>query len=194
MTDVQPRPSVPPPPGTPPRPNHQPSQPRLRPGDNTTRGTIPIDAADARHRGLRPDGIPDGGTSVDPWGAPAGASTKDLASLIRGFVDMELADQNDLQAFCDLGRALFHRLAVEVHLAGGELTAGAKEMAKKNRMWGAQRRMARVTKRLDAIGDACAKSAAEFIATWAAFEKEFADILDGAEKKADKPRHFGIKL
>ena len=164
----------------------------LRPGDNTTRGTIPKDAADAKARGLREDGLP-ASSSDSHGGSGAAVNPKDLVSLIRGFVSQELTDQNDLHAFCEMGRALCHRLAVETHLASGELTAGAKEMGRQNRSWGAVFKMRRVTKRLDRAGDAFAANAAEFIGAWTQFEVVFGEILDGADKPK-KTKHFAIKI
>lgn len=164
---------------------------KLKPGDNTTRGTIPKDAADARARGLREDGLPASSGSGRGAGGSA-TSPKDLTALIRGFVDQELSDQNDLHAFCEMGRALCHRLAVETHLAAGELTAGAKEMGRQNRSWGAVFKMRRVTKRLNKIGDGFAENAGEFVGVWTAFEAAFGELLEGTDKP--KNRHFSIKL
>lgn len=167
---------------------------RLKPGDNTTRGTIPADAKDARERGLREDGLPlaPGQPGNNPGGGGAGVNPKDLVALIKAFTAQELTDQNDLNAFCEMGRALCHRLAVETHLASGELTAGAKEMGKQHRSWGAVFKMRRVTKRMDRIGDGFATLAAEFVGTWQQFEAVFGDLMDAERPKTAK--RFTIKV
>lgn len=169
-----------------------PTAKKLKPGDNTTRGTIPKDAKDAKSRGLREDGLP--ASSDGASGSAAAAVTpKDLLALIKGFTEQELTDQHDLHAFCEMGRALCHRLAVETHLASGELTSGAKEMGRANRSWGAVFKMRRVTKRLDRAGDGFATIAAEFVGAWAQFESAFAEILD-ADSAPKKARHFSLKI
>lgn len=165
----------------------------LRPGDNTTRGTIPADAADAKARGLTEGGMPWTDDKPGAGASGAGVNQKDLVSLIKGFMAQELTDQNDLHAFCEMGRALCHRLAVETHLASGELTAGAKEMGRHNRSWGAVFKMRRVTKRLDRAGDGFATLAAEFVGAWTQFETAFGELLDGADKPK-RTKHFAIKI
>ena len=62
---------------------------RLKPGDNTTRGTIPANAQDARERGLREDGLPlaPGQPGNNPGGGGAGVNPKDLVALILAFLE-----------------------------------------------------------------------------------------------------------
>lgn len=153
----------------------------------TLKNYIPKDQADADAHGLRMDGLP----NHDHTPISQGGGRKDLVELIRKFTDQELANQNDLHQFCETGRALMHRLAVEVHLAAGELTAGAKEMGRQNRAWGAVFKMRRVTKHLEKIAGSLADDAADFVRTWHAFEGAFGDLLNG-RNKPKKPKGFTI--
>jgi hypothetical protein len=136
------------------------------------------------------DGMPVASGNGGQTGAGSSAK-KDLATLIRTFVDQELGDQNDLYALCETGRALFHRLAVEIHLQSGELTAGARDMDRGVRSLGAVFKMRRVTKRLNKAGEASADAAVAFVGVWKTFEEAFGDQLAGVPRK--KTKHFGIR-
>jgi hypothetical protein len=153
-------------------------------GTNTTRGTIPKDAADADARGLTGQGHPASGSqSID--------------RMVKALDQIELTDQHTLHAFLQAGRALAHKIAVETSMASGELTAGGKEMAKGSGnplLMGIDVRMKirRVTKQMDAAAEHMAQAAAAYTATWTVFEREFEEILDRSRTKVKRPKLFSI--
>jgi len=161
------------------------AEPKIKPGENSTRGSRPKDEKDARERGLRMDGIPDGG------GSSRSSGSSKLDALVKAMDDIELTDQHDLHQFCESGRKLAHYLAVVTALAAGELEAGAKEMGHLNRSWGAVFKMRRVTKKLNGSAGDFGSAAAGFVAAWTTFEQVFGEIMDGRNKPA-KPKRFTI--
>ena len=158
------------------------------PGSNTTRGTIPKDAADAQARGLTGQGHPAGSVS---------SGSGSIDQMVKALDQIELTDQHTLHAFLQAGRALAHKIAVETSMAAGELTAGGKEMAKGSGnvlLMGIDVRMKlrRVTKRIDAAADHMGQAAAEYTAAWTVFEREFADVLDRSRTQVKRPKSFHI--
>lgn len=158
------------------------------PGTNTTRGTIPRDAADANARGLTGQGHPASNVS-------SGSQTID--QMVKALDQIELTDQHTLHAFLQAGRALAHKIAVETSMAAGELTAGGKEMAKGSGnplLMGIDVRLKlrRVTKRLDAAAEHMAQAAAEYSATWITFEREFGEVLNRSRTQVKRPKSFHI--
>lgn len=158
------------------------------PGTNTTRGTIPRDAADAEARGLTGQGHPAGGAS---------SGSKTIDQMVKSLDQIELTDQHTLHQFLQAGRALAHKIAVETSMASEELAAGGKEMAKGSGnpfLMGLDVRlsMRRVTKRLEAAADHMAQAAAEYTATWAVFEREFGDALAQTKTQVKRPKSFSI--
>lgn len=158
------------------------------PGMNTTRGTIPKDAADAQARGLTGQGHPTGGAST-------GSGSIDQA--VKALDQIELTDQHTLHAFLQAGRALAHKIAVETSMAAGELTAGGKEMAKGSGnplLMGIDVRLKlrKVTKRMEAAAEHQAQAAAEYTAAWVTFEREFGEVLNRSRTQVKRPKSFNI--
>lgn len=116
-----------------------------------------------------------------------------LDALIKAMDDIELADQHDLNTFCEAGRKLSHYLAVVTALAAGELEAGAKEMAKANGggFTGAFK-MRRVTRKLNGAADHFGSAAGAFVATWSEFERVFEEMLSKSSSKPKAHRRFTI--
>jgi len=157
------------------------------PGTNTTRGTIPRDAADANARGLTGQGHPAGGSS----------GSQSIDQMVKALDQIELTDQHTLHQFLQAGRALAHKIAVETSMASGELSAGGKEMAKGTGnpfLMGLDVRlsMRRVTKRVDAAADHMAQAAAEYTAAWVVFEREFGEALSRTKTQVKRPKSFFI--
>jgi hypothetical protein len=170
----------------------------MKPGDNTTRGTIPLNGQDARKRGLTGDGMPASpdkpskGAASGTGRAPSGSSK--LGDIIERMSEAGLADQHDLNAFCEDGRKLAHYLAVLTALAAGELECGARDMAKQHGGgWGAAWRIKRVTKRLHNTADHFGSAGAGFVGAWTEFERVFAEMLDQAESKTKSHKRFTIR-
>lgn len=135
--------------------------------------------------------------------APASASRSSggssggskLDALIKAIDDIEIADQHDLNAFCEAGRKLAHYLAVQTALAGGEIEAGVKEMAKNSggSRWSMTGKIRRVTKRLYNAADHFGSAGADFVGAWTTFEQVFADLLEASESKTKTHKRFTIK-
>lgn len=162
------------------------------PGQTTASHSRPTDMKDAKARGLQMNGMAAGDSGGSSAGRSSGGGKSDLAAMVQKFVDQEMGDQNDLHSFCEMGRAILHRMAVETHLAAGELTAGAKEMGRQNRQWGAVFKMRRVTKQLEKAAEGMAETASGFVKTWTAFESAFGEIMSSPDKR--KPKHFTVKI
>jgi hypothetical protein len=165
-----------------------PNGPYGGPGTNTTRGTIPKDAADAQARGLTGQGHPAGGGS---------SGSQSIDQMIKALDQIELTDQHTLHAFLQAVRALAHKVAVETSMAAGELTAGGKEMAKGSGnplLMGIDVRMKirRVTRQMDAAAEHMAQAAAASTAAWTVFEREFEEILNRSRTKVKRPKSFHI--
>lgn len=157
-------------------------------GSNTTRGTVPKDAADANRRGLTGQGHPAGNVS---------SGSGSIDQMVKALDQIELTDQHTLHAFLQAGRALAHKIAVETSMAAGELTAGGKEMAKGSGhmlLMGIDVRLKlrRVTKRLEAAAEHMAQAAAEYSATWTVFEREFGEVLNQSRTQVKRPKSFNI--
>lgn len=167
--------------------NTDPNGPYGGPGMNTTRGTIPRDAADANARGLTGQGHP----------ASASTGSGSIDQMVKSLDQIELTDQHTLHAFLQAGRALAHKIAVETSMAAGELTAGGKEMARGSGnplLMGIDVRMKlrRVTKRMEAAAEHMAQAAGEYSASWAVFEREFGEILNRSRTRVKRPKAFHI--
>jgi hypothetical protein len=161
-------------------------------GDNTTRGTTPANGQDASDRGLTGQGQPASRPSAS---RPARKSSGGggIEALVKAMDEVGLSDQHDLNEFCEAGRKLSHYLAVQSALAAGELTSGARDMAKLGHQWAAAWKMKRVTKHLEASADHFASAASGFVSAWSTFEQVYADILEKSETKAKSHQRFTIK-
>jgi len=133
---------------------------------------------------------------VSSTGAVPTGSSK-INALVKALDDVELTDQHTLNAFCEALRLLCTKLAVETALGSGQLTAGAKAMAKgsgKVFLLGLDTKMKirKVTKALESVSDHLGSAAADAVTAWATFETEFEDLLTTAKTKADSPKTFHI--
>jgi hypothetical protein len=133
--------------------------------------------------------------SASASGASRSSGGSKLDALIKAIDDIEIADQHDLNAFCEAGRKLAHYLAVQTALAGGEIEAGVKEMAKNSggSRWSMTGKIRRVTKRLYNAADHFGSAGADFVGAWTTFEQVFADLLEASESKTKTHKRFTIK-
>ena len=133
--------------------------------------------------------------AADPGTVSSGSDKLD--ALVRALDDVELTDQHSLNAFCEALRKLSSRLAVETAIGAGQLTAGAKEMAKGSGKWflmglDVRYSMRKVTKALEAASDSLGDAAASAVSAWAIFEAEFDEVLNKAATKTSTPKSFHI--
>lgn len=129
--------------------------------------------------------------------SPASTGSDKMDALVRALDDVELTDQHSLNAFCEALRRLGHKLAVETALASGQLTAGAKAMAKGSGnpfLMGldVKIKIHRVTKALDSASDHLGEAAADAVTAWATFEAEFAEVLEKSNSQVHRPSTFHI--
>lgn len=145
----------------------------------------PVASPEPRRHGAGP-GIP-------------GMRGKDPAALVRILAEGSLTDQHDLYQWLQAGRQLAHDLALFTSAGAGELEAGAKEMLRgsgKTGLFGLDilLRIKRITRKLNGASDHFAEAAAAYVGTWKAFEHEFQELLEQAQTKPKKARHFQIDL
>jgi uncharacterized phage infection (PIP) family protein YhgE len=139
-----------------------------------------------------------GSRPVPEDSGPVSSGSDKLDALVRALDDVELSDQHSLNAFCEALRKLASRLAVETAIGSGQLTAGAKVMAKGTGnplLMGLDVRlkMRKVTKALDSASDHLGDAAAQAVTAWSVFEAEFEEALNKSARKAATPRGFTIK-
>lgn len=120
---------------------------------------------------------------------PGGRRGQNLNDLINTIGSAELANQDDLHAFCEAYRALLNFLAVTAKLAEGQLKAAARANARqaKGRMLnpvqaGKLKNTLRLISRdLDQMANSCANGAASSVKAWRRFET----LLDELENSGD---------
>jgi hypothetical protein len=138
---------------------------------------------------------PKAASPVGDTGASTGSQRID--ALVKALEDVELTDQHSLNAFCEALRKLSGRLAVETAIGSGQLTAGAKAMAKGSGnafLMGldVKLKMRRVTRALDACADHLGSAAASAVTAWTTFEAEFEEVLNKSTRKPSTPKSFHI--
>lgn len=122
------------------------------------------------------------------------AVSQDVQALVRAIESVEIASGEDLQAFLDRVRALCHKLAVLVSMAGGELvanvTAEARNAGKTSlinvRDIGGIRR---VGKSMDRAAGDLADCAASLIGAWKTYEQ----FVEGVAERAGKKRKASVR-
>jgi hypothetical protein len=133
---------------------------------------------------------------------PGGKRGQNLAQLVNSIGSLELANQEDLYAFCEAYRTLLHFLAVSAKLAEGQLKAAARASARQAKDgWMTPAQMAKlaltlrqVGKDLDHMANSCAGGAVSAVKAWRRFEA----LLDEFEndRKVSRPggRRGGFDL
>jgi hypothetical protein len=120
-----------------------------------------------------------------------------IDALVRALDDVELTDQHSLHAFCEALRKLSHKLAVETAIASGQLSAGAKAMAKGSGnpfLMGldVKVKIRRVTKSLESASDHLGDASSAAVLAWSTFEAEFEEVLSKSSRQPATPRSFHI--
>lgn len=127
--------------------------------------------------------------SNDPYSGQDRGSER-MSSWTNPLETIELTDQEALREFCETGRKFARYLAVLTGVAASELDEGMKAMTKgsgKAKYMGMDVRLKirRTVKHLNGASEGFEAAAAQFLATWVAFEKDFEEILqaNGVETK-----------
>lgn len=118
---------------------------------------------------------------------PGGVRGQNIAQLAQSIGSMELANQEDLYAFCEAVRAVLNYFAVSVKLAEGQLKAAARQQARQAKggwMTPAQalklaNTMRRTGKDLDQIAHSCVEGAAGAVKAWRRFETLLDELENG---------------
>jgi hypothetical protein len=110
-----------------------------------------------------------------------------LTSLIQHLETVTFETPSEVAEFCEAVRALGHRIAVECHLGGTELHESLRAEAKqKGKLNIPNFDMLRAAKKvIRKLNDAAAHfqdGAAQAVAAWKTFEKEFEPLMDGGKK------------
>jgi hypothetical protein len=124
---------------------------------------------------------------------PGGTRGQNLAQLVQSIGSMELANQDDLHAFCEAYRGLLNFLAVSAKLAEGQLKAAARANAKQAKDgWMTPAQMAKlaltlrqVGKDLDHMANSCVAGAADAVKAWRRFETLMDDLE--SERSVTRP-------
>lgn len=182
--------------GTMPPPPQQPPNPFTAQG--RAYGKTP---EELRNLGLDSNGHPmpsqpRNGQAARPAGPsrPGGTRGQNLAQLVNSIGSMELANQDDLHAFCEAYRSLLNFLAVSAKLAEGQLKAAARAQAKQSHdgwMNPMQRAklattLRQVGKDLDHMANSCVAGAADAVKAWRRFEG-LLDDLEGGGHRTNRP-------
>lgn len=113
-----------------------------------------------------------------------GTRNQNIAQLAQSIGSMELANQEDLYAFCEAIRAVQNYFAVSVKLAEGQLKAAARQQARQAKGgWMTPAQVAKtamtlrgVSRDLNQIADSCVAGAAGAIKAWRRFETLLDDL------------------
>jgi hypothetical protein len=126
---------------------------------------------------------------------PGGSRNQNVAQLAQAIGDMDLANQDDLHAFCEAIRKTLNYFAVSVELAKGQLKASSRHMAKESadgRLTLTQRAelakaLAMMSRDLDAVTRACIAGAAGAVKAWRRFDSFLVDLDKGEGSKFNRP-------
>jgi hypothetical protein len=151
-----------------------------------------------RERGLDGQGLPlppqsETKTAGQRPSRPGGTRGQGIAQLAQSIGSMDLANQDDLHAFCEAVRTVQNYFAVSIKMAEGQLKAAARANAKQAKdgwMTPAQairlaNTLRRVGKDLDHMASACVEAAADAVKAWRRFEA-LLDELE-SERKVTRP-------
>ena len=126
---------------------------------------------------------------------PSNSRGQNVAQLAQAIGDMDLANQDDLHAFCEAIRKTLNYFAVSVELAKGQLKASSRHMAKESadgRLTLTQRAelakaLAMMSRDLDAVTRACIAGAAGAVKAWRRFDSFLVDLDKGEGSKFNRP-------
>lgn len=126
---------------------------------------------------------------------PGGTRGQNIAQLAGSIGDMDLANQDDIHAFCDAIRKTLNYFAVSVELAKGQLKAASRHMAKDSvdgRLTLAQRAelakaLVMMSRDLDAVTRACIAGAAGSVKAWRRFDSFLVDLDKDNGSKFNRP-------
>lgn len=160
--------------------------------------------AQIREMGLDGSGIPAAPEQNVPVNGrsgparPGGSRGQNIAQLAQSIGDMELANSDDLHAFCDAYRAILYYLAISAKLAEGQLKAAARIQAKNAKdgwMTPAQRikladTLRRVGRDIDSMANSCTDAATGAVKAWRRYES----LLDELENGPTSRRSGGFTI
>lgn len=123
-----------------------------------------------------------------------GARNQNIAQLAQSIGSMELANQEDLFAFCEAIRAVENYLAVSIKLAEGQLKAAARQQARQAKDgWMTPAQLGKLTLTLKLVGrdlnqsaEGCVKAATGAVKAWRRFET----LLDELENSGSNGGGF----
>ncbi len=128
--------------------------------------------------------------SYDPYSGQDRGSER-MSSWTNPLETIELTDQEALREFCETGRKFARYLAVLTGVAASELEEGMKVMAQgsgKRKYMGVDVRIKirRTVRHLNGASEGFEAAAAQFLATWMAFEKDFEELLQANGVETEK--------
>lgn len=126
---------------------------------------------------------------------PGGSRGQGIAQLAQSIGDMDLANQNDIHAFCDSIRKVLNYFAISVELAKGQLRAASRQLAKQSvdgRLTMAQqaelaKALVMMSRDLNAVTRACIAGAASAVKAWRRFDTFLVDLDKGDDRKFNRP-------
>lgn len=126
---------------------------------------------------------------------PGGSRGQGIAQLAQSIGDMDLANQNDIHAFCDSIRKVLNYFAISVELAKGQLRAASRQLAKESvdgRLTMAQqaelaKALVMMSRDLNAVTRACIAGAASAVKAWRRFDTFLVDLDKGDDRKFNRP-------
>jgi len=124
---------------------------------------------------------------------PGGTRGQGIAQLAQSIGSLDLANQDDLHAFCDAYRTVLNYLAVSAKMAEGQLKAAARANAKQAKDgWMTPGQMAKlaltlrqVGRDLDHLANSCVAGAADAVKAWRRFEALLGELE--SERKVTRP-------
>lgn len=149
-----------------------------------------------RARGLDGQGYPETSKAAGQKPSrPGGSRNQGIAQLAGSIGDMDLANQDDLHAFCDAIRKTLNYFAISVEMAKGQLKAASRQVAKESvdgRLTLVQRAelakaLAMMSRDLDAVTRACIAGAVGSVKAWRRFDSFLVDLDKGADSKFTRP-------
>ncbi|WP_086559919.1 hypothetical protein [Streptomyces africanus] len=150
-----------------------------------------------RNRGLDGQGnpLPNKNFAGQKSFRSGGSRNQGIAQLAQSIGDMDLANQEDLHAFCDAIRKILNYFAISVELAKGQLKAASRQMAKESvdgRLTMTQRAelaraLSMMSRDLDAVSRACIAGAVGAVKAWRRFDSFLGDLDKGNDSKFTRP-------
>lgn len=164
----------------------------------SARGRVNGQSADQlKARGLDSQGhpAPADNTAGQRPSRPSGQRNQSIAQLAQSIGSMELANQDDLHAFCEAIRAIMNYLAVSTKLAEGQLKAAARANARQSQgsRWNVAQtaEIARVLRQVGRDLDQVARSSVNGAAAATKAWRRFETLLDSLENDGGGSRPGG---